>query len=529
MKKIVTFVKDNRMSLLSFALLGLAIIFGADTSVAMADAVADTSGLNTDLSGEAATAGQKVDAGFTLPEVDGEIAKYNPFMFGLDTDMRTMVKVFKASGYEVEHYRAGASVLDCNLLVTKQGGTSVRYLTLTFGTDVPQAAERILNIGATITVPVSGYDTDGTTEKGYLMFYVTEKTSTSATIVPLNGLKDSSGNMYVPDLIAGIKLSVCAYAGSESQLVVAPDNFQPQGKVVYLQKKILNMVFTNDFINAKGRAPFDEKELREFAVYNFRRKSSRSLWIGTQSKVRRNVGINNGEEYVYTQEGVLPQITNKMNIARDTAGKLSLDYSDLIAMCKLQFTVNSVSNIAYAYAGRDFLEALMNIDFTKHHDIEVKQAIEAGINIKSFTTNFGTMIFKHEDTLDDLGFSECCAILDMKNAVRYYKVEENKQSDMSQGSGEVRDAKREVYICTDCLCLKGYNSLWVAPANTGVKYGSVTVYKVSALPTVSTDAVNGGIYYLTTAQTISGTTYSAGNLYVASVSGSTVTYTEYSA
>lgn len=493
----------KRLDLMSVLFFGLAMLFGADAAMAMAvtddtadaaGATVDEAGIKSDLSGTAASATQIREGDLADPEIDEYISKFRPYKFALDTDLRKKAKQQKVKGYEVEHYASGSTPLNGTIYGTV---ASAETVTLRVGTEISKDDLKMLAPYTTLCLPnVMGYDEAGTMEEGALMLEVLERNANAAVLGAING-PISGGNMKVPEIPAGTEFMVCANACSESQMQVAPENYQPRPKTVYLQKKIVNMVMTDHFKEIVKKVPFYEQDLKDDALYNFRRKSSRTLWVGKQRKVKRMINDTMGEEFVYYSEGILRQITN-MFAMDDT-----LSFSDLVAICKMQFTDYSVSNEAEVYCGKDFMEKLLNIDFTKHKDISFTAHQDIGVDIRSFNSTWGKLNFKHEQALDDLGYSGAAVVIDMKSATRYVKEDDKTQMvDMKKGAGETREATREMHTQIDCLALHGHNSILVGPSELLFKFKSpdkVTILVTSANLELGDKLVDGVVVYLTEA------------------------------
>lgn len=489
---------------MSILLFGLAMLFGADSAMAMAvtdntadnaGATVDEAGIHSDLSGTAASATQVREGDLVEPEIDEYISKFRPYKFALDTDVRTKAKQVKVKGYEVEHYASGSTPLNGTIYAQVAKAASVK---LVVGTHISKDNHKMLSPYATLCLPdVMGYDEAGTTEEGALMLEVLERDSTSVSLGAINGPIEG-GEMKVPAIPAGSEFMVCANACSESQMQVSPENYQPRPQTVYLQKKIVNMVLTDHFKELVKKVPFYEQDLKDDALFNFRRKSSRTLWVGKQRRVKRLVSDTMGEEFVYTSEGILRQITN-MYAMND-----NLTFADLVAISKMQFTDYSVSNEAEVYCGKDFMENLLNIDFTKHKDISFTAHQDIGVDIRSFNSTWGRLNFKHEQALDDLGYSRAAVVLDMKSATRYVKEEDKTQMvDMKKGAGETREATREIHTQIDCLALHGHNSILVGPTDLLFKFKDpqkVTIAFAAtslASATLGDKLVDGVVVYLT--------------------------------
>ena len=102
-------------------------------------------------------------------------------------------------------------------------------------------------------------------------------------------------------------------------------------------------------------------------------------------------------------------------------------------------------------------------------------------------------------------------VVDLRNAVRYYKRNEKDiQQDMSK-SGESREATAYNKSIIDCVCLKGYNAVLVCPSGAALKASNLggieaSFESVEALPTGDdlTAAAKAKRYYLTADDTNAG-------------------------
>lgn len=515
MKNLLNNLKSNKMLFVQCLLAFLAVMTGgASMAVTLVTTPEDPVNPNTndmnapgvDGAGNQNKAGQNLDGtvasatqvrrgDLAEDEVDKDIAEFRPFQFPLDTDIRLQAKQLPVKGYEIIHYRSGDSAMDCSVVTAITGGGATAQIP---AASINGSLTMFPDFSTISVGGVAGYKEGSASEtQGTLMLFVVSNDGTKLVVKAINGPLTSAdtGATTVPNIPVGSTLSVCVNACHESQMNVSPENYQPRRQVMYLQKKIMNYVITDHFKEILKKTPYAEADIKADALYKFRRKCSRTAWIGAQSKFLVNVGNNMGEQYIYTQKGILRQLTNLYGIGD------SIDYADLIAITKLQFTDYSQHKVAEAYCGKNFIEKLLNIDFTKHHDIEFKSSMQLGIDISSFKTSFGTINFKHDPTLDDLGYQDYCVVVDMKGASRYVKTD-NKESeqDMKKGVGDNQEATRKRVMQIDAICLKGYNSMLVGPsktlANMNVADAATSVRKVSVVPTNPSD---GMLIFLTAA------------------------------
>ena len=518
MKQILNFIKDKKFLVFNLLCLVMAVVTGGAYAMAIAEvdggAIADADenindmqapGVDSegnvnkagqDLQGTAASASQLRGGGIAEDEYDEIIAKFRPFLFPLDTDIRKQAQQKKVKGYEVKHVQSGSSVLDCETTAEVTGGEQI---TLTKANISGKVA--MFPAFSTILVQgVSGYAKGSSSKKqGHLVLFVSANDGTNITCEALNGPAKVNGDvesgMTTPTIPAGTVLSCMANACSESQMIVSPDNFQPRTKTVYLQKKVLNTVFTDKFKEQIKKFPFFEEDVKSEALYNFRRKAARSAWLSWPTKFTVS-DPKMGEELIYTQEGVLNQMTMLMGAPDQYDLKL------LTAISMLMFTENASGNTARAYCGKNAIKRILHLKETKtYKELGFESYTELGIEVHAYKDNFGKVEFVYDPTLDDLGYSDFMAVVDIKNARRYVETENREYTvDMKKGAGENREAERNVTIQADAIALKGYNSLLVGPSNMlesmNVADAATNVELVSVVPENPSD---GQLIFLTSA------------------------------
>lgn len=179
---------------------------------------------------------------------------------------------------------------------------------------------------------------------------------------------------------------------------------------------------------------------------------------------------------------------------------------DLMAITALQFTQNSVSDSATAFCGRRAIQRLMKLVNSAQHfkDIKTVTVNDYGIRVRKWEDNFGEIEFVYDPTLDDIGYEDFMVVVDLKNAVRYYKKNEKDTTQDMSKSGESREAKAYNRCVIDCVALKGYNAVLVCPsslAQKASKLGGIQAdfVSVAELPkdTALTAAAKLKRYYLT--------------------------------
>ena len=347
----------------------------------------------------------------------------------------------------------------------------------------------------TLLVPsVDGYDSTGqeTTPGKCLMLFVTGRdASTDNPIVrAVNGPKTAKTDVFctVPAIPAGSKIKLLANAMYETQKEVDPDLIVPRPSIVYLQKRGLTQIVSDYFEAQKKHIPFTQSIIAEQAILNFKRAGNRTLWCGQRGKFPVKVP-KLGEQMVYFTEGI------RWQFKRELQHTGAWTYEKLIALAKMYFTGEDVPKTALLLAGKNLLEELQCIDFSKHKEIQiVTKTNPIGWTVTSIHTVFGDIDIKREPTLDTLGWSNSGALIGEDRLVHYTYSQQHEFNDRVEGE----EATRKGIVVWDGLALKGACHIWIdgegEKANAGAT--TYTIWDKATAPT-GDDLVDKRVYLLT--------------------------------
>ena len=497
------------MGFLSFLLVAAAAVLGADCSFAMAEAMGapdpevvdakdkayaegadgymseDAKGHKTVVEG-AATATKADETEFSEEEIDRQIAQAFVFNFPLQYYIVNMARQQAVKTYHPKHYRSGSAKLDLEVKSTTlkvNAGSDI----LTLNINDVESNFRALKVYSTVFFrDVQGYDPKTGVAKGDLMGYITGVAGNEATILILNqdGAKD--GNLKAVTIPQGTKIVLGATAGSETQLVVPPDNYQPVAYEVYLQKKLSNIVWSKEWEQQAKKVDFAQKDLRNNALWIFKYKNAVAHWLGTQLVKNIDVGGDLGEERVYFEEGLLNQVN--MMYSYDDISPVTLN-----KISRMQFTRFSKNNHAVAFCGAGFLERLQNMDVQKVQSLGMKSVeITGGLIVKRWESIFGNVDFVYDPILTELGFADYAYLCDIKELTRYVKREQKESTLDMEKTADAREAKREMVSIIDCVASRGYNSILIGPSEDvarAQRLGSmeVIITEVDELPSTAND------------------------------------------
>lgn len=424
---------------------------------------------------------------FMESDIDDELFRFNSD----DTPLMNLMlkaKRVNVSSPEVEHYmidepRSMITVTeDMNLQTASQAVLPLSPA----DQNLPRPFSTLLVKG------VDGYDSTGqflTVGQSLMLFVVDHDNTTNCPIVrAVNGKKNNPEDEYsiIPRIPAGTKIVILANSLYETQKEVDPDLIIPQPTRIYLQKRGMNQVVSDYFDSQKKRIPFTKAVLAEQAIANFKVRGNRTLWAGRAGKFKMQVP-KMGFQHVYCTEGL------RWQFKRELMHKGRWTVEDVIAMAKMFFTGEDVPKSALLLAGKNLLEQIQCIDFSKHPEIQISTKTNSlGWTVTNFHTVFGDIEIKREPTLDRLGWSNSGALIGEDRLVHYVYSCEHSFSDRVEGE----EATRSGILIWDALALKGSCHIWI-DGDSEHSSGSALGIKLWSSEEAPSDAEDGDVYYLT--------------------------------
>lgn len=184
----------------------------------------------------------------------------------------------------------------------------------------------------------------------------------------------------------------------------------------------------------------------------FRLESCRTAWVGQPGKFKvAALDASMGYQLDYFSKGIRWQFKRQYDLSS------AITFNDLINLSMVKFTGYNCSKKAIWMLGKQLLSDIQKIDLTLHKNITVAGSTVFGLECSRIHTVFGDIDLLHDPTLDVLGYSHCGGLIDENGLVRYWMKNEDTKSEDVDGE----EAKREVVMTIDCLCLKGYSHIWV--------------------------------------------------------------------
>lgn len=456
-----------------------------------------SAGIKSQVAGAAATvsnlAGSTggVSAGnLVQSDIDQELFKFKSD----DTPLMQLMlkaKKVKVNSPEVDHYmidepRSSVSTVEA---VAKSNQQQFVLPLAANDASIPRSYGTLLVKG------VDGYETDGKTltPGKELMLFVTghDATTGNPIVRAVNGPKGSNADEYctTPAIPAGTTLIILSNALYETQKEVDPDLIVPQPTTVYLQKRGMNQIVSDYYEAQKKRIPFGKAVIAEAAITKFKVVGNRTLYAGRKGKIKTQTP-KAGVQDIYFTEGVRYQVKKELQ----HLGKWSVE--EVIALAKMVFTGEDVPKNVICLAGKNFLENIQCIDYSKHPEIQILSKVNPmGWSVTTFHTVFGDLEFKHDPTLDRLKWSNSAFIVAPDRLVHYQYSAEHSSRDRMEGE----EATRESLLVWDALALKGSCHVWIngeGTADGGNANGQATHYHLYDGATAPAEPKEGCVYYL---------------------------------
>ncbi len=423
---------------------------------------------------------------FIESDVDDALFRFNSD----DTPLMNLMlksKRVKVSSPEVDHYMIDEPK-SCVVTTAKTGGDNKMQAVLPLD---PKDQNLPRPFGTLLVKNVDGYNEAGTsrTPGKNLMLFVTglDATTNCPVVRAVNGQKSNPTDevCIIPEIPAGSTIVLLANSLYETQKEVDPDLIVPQPTRIYLQKRGMNQVVSDYFESQKKRIPFSKAIIAEQAIANFKVKGNRTLWAGRGGKFKFNVP-RMGMQYVYTTEGIRWQFKRELQ----HVGKWTVE--KIIALAKMFFTGEDVPKSALLLAGKNMLEAIQCVDFSKHPEIQISTKVNSvGWSVTNFHTVFGDIEIKREPTLDRLGWSNSGALIGEDRLVHYVYSSEHSFSDRVEGE----EATRNGILIWDALALKGSCHIWIDGEGELATAGA-TSYRLWDSPQAPTSGLSGTVFYL---------------------------------
>lgn len=383
----------------------------------------------------------------------------------------------------------------------------------------------------TLLVPsVSGYDVNGVSTPNIpIMLYVVGKDNVSGnpTVIAVNGPRTITNGVAAttpgtPAIPAGTEILTMCNMLYETQATVPPKSIVPAPIKLNLQKTGVTDV-VSDYFDKQGKIiPFEKAAMFEQNMKEYFLELDRTLLAGVPCELTVNTS-KVGLQKALGTTGLLWQVLRKMQKSG------AWTFEEIIGMAKMFFCGEDKPDYGILFCGMDLLEGLQCVDFSKHPEVQftVLKNETLGWVVTNLHTAFGDIQLKHLPTFDKMRMSNSGLLLGIgKNRIKHYVYsEEHKHNEKIEGE----EATSNSTIKWDGLALKGTCHMLIEGTGKSIGNAGVTIrfWSKSTTPT-ATDVEDGKVYYFTNDVSLNANQTAAhGSMWVAHVSGNTLTWEEY--
>jgi hypothetical protein len=341
----------------------------------------------------------------------------------------------------VRHYAIDVIELSASLTTAIAAGTSNTPKTQA---DLTTSDDGIFAQDQTILCKnINGYLEDGVTvdTKNPLMLYVIGiGTGGHPTAIPVNGPK-ISGKRNFPAIAAGTLLTRGGRAGSESQLKTDSYSGVPTDFEQYLQKFMAQIEETTLHKISEKEVDWTFSDLEEEAIFDMKRTQNVTFWSGVKGLIKEKNAYTKKAEEIYFTGGIWNQAGKDYSFSGNP-----VDENNIVGLMKTAFVGNASSKTKTFIVGSDLLEKFEQVDYHKVVYVGTRKQVY-GLEFSQIISKFGTLNVIHDQTLNDLGWSDRGFILD-QDFLRKWTMGWRVENFDLRGTGEAdADARALIEIC----------------------------------------------------------------------------------
>lgn len=321
------------------------------------------------------------------------------------------------------------------------------------------ANNKLIAINETVVFKgINGYAENGTDVDGWFVGVVVDKdTSGKPIIVPINGAASGGKTNTIPSIALNTVVLRGLRTASEEQIRTAPLVATPVQKTQYMQKSLMEVKETTDFILNQEIADvkWGKSEITDFAIFEHKLTAETDILLGKKKRIPVANKYNEGQvEETFFQEGIYWQA------GKDHSLPTSATKSDLVTMMKTAFVGNASSNTKMLFAGSSVIETLSKVEYDQVI-YPGKPGQVFGLDVQKIIYGQYTLLICAEPAFDDLQMPGYGLIIDDQYLYKYTRGWETINLDNKKlGTG---DSQSQIFIDNFGFVLKN------AKAHTRVK------------------------------------------------------------
>lgn len=351
------------------------------------------------------------------PELDDnyvsqKVTEMKPESTPIDTIMRNVGSAVKIDSFATEFYSVAHG--DGMGLITKAVTAATTPI-------VEVEVENVINWGKDDTIlvkDVKGFYPDGSASNNELVLLVVGMIpgSNKLQCQSVNGTPNAAtpGTTLCPAIPANTKIVRMGTAKGEVDAQTDPYALLPSKESNYCQIFMAQVEESVFQAMHKKEINWGYSDYSRQNVYSMKKRMELSFLFGAKQKLYDTLD----KEQKYLTGGVASFINNRIQYGK-SASDLSVDNASFIDYTREIFTGNSGSDTRILVAGSDLVAQFAKVP-TIQKQLEAKSTeIVHGIKWQVIETNFGRLLLRHHELLNQAGWSKKGLVLDVNNLEKH--------------------------------------------------------------------------------------------------------------
>ncbi len=351
----------------------------------------------------------------TSPDLDDnyvsqKVTEIKPESTPIDTIMRNVGSPVKINSFETEFYsvshKLGKDVLTAAVKAVNSGSPIV---------EIPVGNVENWSKDDTILVHrVKGYDKDGNPVPDDLVLLVVGRIPGASKLQcqAVNGKKDPNNPKWTlcPDIPSGTELTRMGNAKNEIDAQTEAFALLPSKDSNYCQIFMAQVEESVYQAMHKQEIKWGYADYSRQNIYEMKKRMELSFLFGHKAKVYD--ALERDEKYL--TGGIVRYIPKRIQYGV-SATDLTVKQDNFIDYTKEIFTGNSGSDTRILVAGSELLAQFAKVD-TIRKQLEAKNTeVVFGIKFNVIETNFGRLLVRHHELLNQAGWGKKGLVLDVNN------------------------------------------------------------------------------------------------------------------
>lgn len=377
------------------------------------------------------TVGNLEAAGLVDPDLERDIAFFNPDRYPLDTITRNYArKRNRAKAQKIQYpqmgYKPMADTLDatatgtgltlaspCSSFTASVSNQATKVYIKPLNPEVWRQHDTLLMRDLTLNgTKENSVITDTSTYKDDIQFWVSKKDGDYLELVPTNGMKGTAANatkLIVPSFTATTRIFRMGQAKSELAMTTAPFASNPQLFDQYCQNFMAQIEESTFAAITDKKVDINFTDYEAENIYSMRGEMESSFLWGARHEIK------DGNDTILFTGGITRSIDKVLDYGKG-GGDHSLTKEQYTAWMSSLFTGNCGSKERVLFAGADLVSAIELLRETVKN-INVNSSMETYLGVKctSIVSTFGTLKIVHAPLLDEMGRKDYGYAIDLEH------------------------------------------------------------------------------------------------------------------